>query len=165
MTVKKGKQGERMNKVILMGRLTRDPELTYTTTTNTAVCKFTLAVNRRFAKPTDEIRADFFPIITWTKTAEFCSKYFKKGQQVAIIGRVETRNWVDQEGKKHYITEVIGEEAYFAEGRRSTEGAELFNNASSVNVANSEVVQNTTASNGASNGFYAIDEEEDSLPF
>jgi len=154
-----------MNKVILMGRLTRDPELTYTTTTNTAVCKFTLAVNRRFAKPTDEVRADFLPIITWTKTAEFCSKYFRKGQQVAIVGRVETRNWVDQEGKKHYVTEVIGEEAYFAEGRKSAEGAELFNSAPSMNVANSEGVQSVTASNGASNGFYAIDDEEDDLPF
>ena len=149
-----------MNKVILMGRLTRDPELSYTTNTNTAVCKFTLAVNRRFARPTDEVRADFFPIITWTKTAEFCSKYFKKGQQVAIIGRVETRNWVDQEGKKHYVTEIIGEEAYFAEGRKSAEGAELFNN-----VANNEGAQGAVASNESNNGFYAIDDEEDDLPF
>jgi len=155
-----------MNKVILMGRLTRDPELTYTTNTNTAVCKFTLAVNRRFAKPTDEVKADFFPIITWTKTAEFCSKYFRKGQMVAIVGRIETRNWVDQEGRKHYITEVIADEAHFAEGRRSSEaGAELFNSAPSVNVANGEGMQNTAASSGASNGFYAIDDEEDDLPF
>lgn len=155
-----------MNKVILMGRLTKDPELTYTSTTNTAVCKFTLAVNRRFAKPTDEVKADFLPIITWTKTAEFCSKYFRKGQQVAIIGRVETRNWVDQEGKKHYVTEVIGEEAYFAESKRASEAsAELFNNTSSMNVANNNGVQNATASNGANNGFYAIDDEEDDLPF
>ena len=155
-----------MNKVILMGRLTRDPELSYTTTTNTAVCRFTLAVNRRFSRSTDEVRADFLPVVTWTKTAEFCSKYFRKGQQVAIVGRVETRNWVDQEGKKHYVTEVIGEEAYFAEGKRASEaGAELFNNTPNMNVANNEGAQNSVASNNASNGFYAIDDEEDDLPF
>lgn len=147
-----------MNKVILMGRLTRDPELTYTSTTNTAVCRFTLAVNRRFAKPTDEVRADFLPVVTWTKTAEFCSKYFRKGQMVAVVGRIETRNWTDQEGKKHYVTEVIGEEAYFAEGKR-TEGAELFNNTNGANDTGN------ATSNNDGNGFYAMDEDEDDLPF
>lgn len=145
-----------MNKVVLMGRLTRDPELSYTTNTNTAVCKFTLAVNRRFSKPTDEVRADFLPIVTWTKTAEFCSKYFKKGQMVGIIGRIETRNWTDQEGKKHYVTEVVGEEAYFAEGRRS-DGAELFDNSTKTDDKGASKSQN--------DGFYAIDEEDDDLPF
>ncbi|MBP5426717.1 MAG: single-stranded DNA-binding protein [Clostridiales bacterium] len=145
-----------MNKIILMGRLTKDPELSYTTNTNTAVCKFTLAVNRRFSRPTDEVRADFLPIVTWTKTAEFCSKYFKKGQQVAIVGRVETRNWTDQEGRKHYVTEVIGEEAYFAEGRRA-DGAELFDN--------NENVEGKDEAKSQNDGFYAMDEEDDDLPF
>lgn len=144
-----------MNKVVLMGRLTRDPELSYTTNTNTAVCKFTLAVNRRFSKPTDEVRADFLPIVTWTKTAEFCSKYFRKGQLVGIIGRIETRSWTDQEGKRHYMTEVVGEEAYFAEGKRN-DGAELFDNGKS---------EDKEASKSQNDGFYAIDEEDDDLPF
>ncbi len=107
-----------MNKVILMGRLTRDPEVRYTQTNNTLVASFTLAVNRRFARQGEERQADFINIVAWSKTGEFCSKYFKKGQQVAVIGRIQTRTWDDEQGQKHYVTEVVAEEAYFAEGRR-----------------------------------------------
>ena len=77
-----------MNKVILMGRLTRDPEVRYTQTNNTLVASFSLAVNRRFARPGEERQADFINIVAWNKTGEFCSKYFKKGQQVSIVGRI-----------------------------------------------------------------------------
>lgn len=80
-----------MNKVILMGRLTRDPEVRYTQTNNTLVASFSLAVNRRFARPGEERQADFINIVAWSKLGEFCSKYFKKGQQVGIIGRIQTR--------------------------------------------------------------------------
>lgn len=107
-----------MNKVSLIGRLTKDPEVRYTQTNNTLVANFTLAVNRRFAKETDEIKADFIPIIAWSKTGEFCSKYFKKGQQVGIVGRIQTRNWDDEQGVKHYATEVIAEEVYFADSKK-----------------------------------------------
>ncbi len=107
-----------MNKVILMGRLTRDPEVRYTQTNNTLVASFSLAVNRRFARPGEERQADFINIVAWSKTGEFCSKYFKKGQQVGIIGRIQTRNWDDEQGQKHYVTEVIAEEAYFADSKR-----------------------------------------------
>ena len=107
-----------MNKVCLMGRLTKDPEVKYTQTNNTLVANFTLAINRRFAKETDEVKADFIPIIVWSKTGEFCSKYFKKGQQVGIIGRMQTRNWDDDKGQKHYATEVVAEEAYFADSKK-----------------------------------------------
>ena len=107
-----------MNKVILMGRLTRDPEVRYTQTNNTLVASFSLAVNRRFARPGEERQADFINIVAWNKTGEFCSKYFKKGQQVSIIGRIQTRNWDDENGQKHYVTEVIAEEAYFADSKR-----------------------------------------------
>ena len=103
-----------MNKVVLMGRLTRDPEVRYTQTNNTLVASFTLAVNRRFARQGEERQADFINIVAWSKTGEFCSKYFKKGQQVAVIGRIQTRNYDDEQGVKHYITEVIAEEVYFA---------------------------------------------------
>lgn len=105
-----------MNKAILMGRLTRDPEVRYTPN-NVVYTTFTLAVNRRFAGKDAQQSADFINIITWNKTAEFCSMYFKKGQQVGVIGRIQTRSYDDQTGKKVYVTEVIGEEAYFAEGR------------------------------------------------
>ena len=107
-----------MNKVILMGRLTRDPEVRYTQTNNTLVASFSLAVNRRFARPGEERQADFINIVAWSKLGEFCSKYFKKGQQVGIIGRIQTRTWDDEQGQKRYITEVIAEEAYFADSKR-----------------------------------------------
>ena len=112
-----------MNKVILMGRLTRDPEVRYTTTNNTLVCTFSLAVNRRFARQGAEQTADFFNIVAWDKTGEFCSKYFKKGQQVGVIGRLQTRNYDDKDGKKVYVTEVVAEETYFADSRRDGESA------------------------------------------
>ena len=112
-----------MNKVILMGRLTRDPEVRYTQNTNTLVASFSLAVNRRFVRQGEERQADFFNIVAWSKLGEFCSKYFKKGQQVGVIGRLQTRTWDDQNGTKHYITEVVAEEAYFAEGRKDGEGS------------------------------------------
>ena len=107
-----------MNKVILMGRLTRDPEVRYTQTSNTLVASFSLAVNRRFARQGEERQADFINIVAWNKTGEFVSKYFKKGQQVAVIGRLQTRTWDDEQGQKHYVTEVIAEETYFADTKR-----------------------------------------------
>ena len=110
-----------MNKVILMGRLTRDPEVRYTTTNNTLVCTFSIAVNRRFRQE-GQPDADFFNIVAWSKTGEFCSKYFKKGQQVGIIGRLQTRNYDDKDGKKVYVTEVVAEETYFADSRRDGDG-------------------------------------------
>lgn len=111
-----------MNKVILMGRLTRDPEVRYTQTNNTLVATFSLAVNRRFVKQGEERQADFINIVAWGKQGEFCSKYFKKGQQVGVIGRIQTRNWEDDKGQKRYATEVIAEEAYFADSKRESSG-------------------------------------------
>ena len=107
-----------MNKVILMGRLTRDPETRYTQTNNTLVSSFSLAVNRRFVRQGEERQADFINVVAWSKLGEFCSKYFKKGQQVGVIGRIQTRTWDDDQGTKHYITEVVAEEAYFADSKR-----------------------------------------------
>ena len=112
-----------MNKVILMGRLTKDPETRYTQNTNTLVASFSLAVNRRFTRQGEERQADFFNVVAWNKTGEFCSKYFKKGQQVGVIGRLQTRTWDDQNGTKHYITEVVAEEAYFADSKKDSDGA------------------------------------------
>src|SRR5574344_879741 len=125
-----------MNKVILMGRLTRDPEVRYTQTNNTLVASFSLAVNRRFAAQGQERQADFINIVAWSKTGEFCSKYFKKGQQVGIIGRIQTRNWEDENKVKHYITEVVAEEAYFADSKRDGD-ASGFENTLGSNVAES----------------------------
>ncbi len=109
-----------------MGRLTKDPEIRYTQTNNTMVASFSLAVNRRFTKEGEQ-QADFINIVAWSKTAEFVSKYFKKGQQVAVVGRIQTRNYDDDKGQKHYITEVVAEEVYFADSKR--ENTETSNNA------------------------------------
>jgi single-strand DNA-binding protein len=144
-----------MNKVILMGRLTKDPELRYTSTNNTAKCTFTLAVNRRFQKPGEERQADFIPIVVWGKLAEFCSKWFVKGRQVAVVGSIQTRNWDDNDGKRHYATEVIADEAYFADSKGNEAG-------SGVPSKSFEAGNNTGSSN--SEGFYPI-EDDDDLPF
>ena len=130
-----------MNKVLLMGRLTKDPEVRYTTTNNTLVCGFTLAVNRRFVKDGEQ-QADFFNIVAWSKLGEFCSKYFVKGQQVAVVGRLQTRNYDDKDGKKVYLTEVVVEEAHFADTKKQDDFAK----------------QDTTA------GFTTI-EKDSNLPF
>ena len=109
-----------MNKVILMGRLTRDPEVRYTTN-NTLVATFSLAVNRRFAKQGEERQADFINIVAWDKAGEFVSKYFRKGQQVGVIGRMQTRTYEDKDGKTVFVTEVVAEETYFADSKREDE--------------------------------------------
>jgi single-strand DNA-binding protein len=140
-----------MNKVVLMGRLTKDPELRYTSTSNTAVCNFTLAVDRRFVRQGEERQADFIPIVAWSKLAEFCGKYFLKGRQVAVVGRIQTRTWDDSEGKRHYVTEVIAEEAYFADSKKS--GDSDVKPADEIDGAQPDT-----------DGFYTI-EADDELPF
>ena len=133
-----------MNKAILMGRLTKDPEVRYTQTNNTLVASFSLAVNRRFARPGEERQADFINVVAWNKTGEFCSKWFKKGQQVGIIGRIQTRTWDDEQGQKRYVTEVNAEEAYFADSKRDGD-ASGFENTFGESVAQSAEFQVTAS--------------------
>ena len=153
-----------MNKVILMGRLTKDPEVRYTQTTNTLVATFSLAVNRRFVKQGEERQADFFNIVAWGKQGEFCSKYFKKGQQVGIIGRLQTRTWDDDKGR-HYITEVIAEEAYFAESKRdSSASSAAFDNAfGSTMPGGMETTAESSTANSDTSDFEVS--TNDDLPF
>lgn len=110
-----------MNKVILMGRLTKEPELRYTTS-NTAVCQFSIAVDRKYKKD-GQPTADFINIVAWRSTAEFVSKYFNKGSRIAIVGQIQTRNYDDKDGKKVYVTEVIAEEVEFCESKRQDTAA------------------------------------------
>ena len=117
-----------MNKVQLLGRLTKDPEIKYTQTNNTAVANFSLAVNRRFVKEGEERQADFINIVSWGKTAQFCEKYFKKGMQIALVGRIQTRTYDDTEGKKHYVTEVVAEEVFFADSKKEPQSDMQFEN-------------------------------------
>ena len=125
-----------MNKVVLIGRLTKDVELRYTQTNNTAVASFSLAVNRKFVKTGEERQADFFNIIAWNKLAETISKYLFKGNQVAISGRLETRSWDDANGQKHYVTEVIAEEVDFIEPRNKQNNDAILNSPVPVNTEN-----------------------------
>lgn len=111
-----------LNKVILMGRLTRDPELKYTPS-NVAVTTFSVAVDRNYARQGEQRQTDFINVVAWRTTAEFVAKYFTKGQLMALSGSIQTRTWDDNEGKKHYVTEVVADEVYFAEGKRDNGGA------------------------------------------
>lgn len=107
-----------MNKFQFLGRLTRDPESRVLPNSNTPVTTFALAVNRRFADANGERKTDFFNLTAFGKLADFCAKYYRKGQQVLVEGRIQNRSWEDQNGQKRYATDFIIENAYFADSRR-----------------------------------------------
>ena len=104
-----------MNKFMFLGRLTKDPEVKYTANTNTQVTSFSIAVNKKYNN--EEAKADFFNLTAFGKTAEFSAKYFKKGQQVLVEGRIQNRTWDDQNGQKRYATDFIAEQVYFADSK------------------------------------------------
>ena len=106
-----------MNNVSLIGRLTKDPQIRYTTN-NTMVASFFLAVNKSY-KTEEKRTADFIPIVAYGKSAEFVKSYFTKGQQIGLTGRLNTRNWKDKENKTHYVTEVIANRFYFADVKKN----------------------------------------------
>lgn len=107
-----------MNKSILMGRLTRDPELTTAGNTGIPCAKFTLAVDRRFKNAQGERETDFIPCVAWRQTAEFIDRYFKQGSKIAVVGSIQVRSWEDKNsGDRRYMTEVIVDEAHFAESK------------------------------------------------
>ncbi len=106
-----------MNNVSLVGRLTKDVELRFTTKKVKAVGSFVLAVDRDARKGVSERSTDFIPIVVWGKTAEFASKYFAKGHRVALQGSIHTRMWEDDKKNKHYVTEVIADKVFFADAK------------------------------------------------
>ena len=154
-----------MNKVILMGRLTRDPEVRYSQGENsTAIARYTLAVDRRFRRNNDgEQTADFIGCVAFGKAGEFAEKYFKKGQMVGVVGRLQVRSWDDNEGKRHWTTEVVVEEQHFAESRASFESNSSRGDYAPAAPAPAAPKQTS----GGADGFYPIDEsiEDDDLPF
>ena len=105
-----------INKVILGGRLTADPELKQTQN-GTAVASFSIAANRKYNKDAQQIETDFFNITAWRQTAEFVTRYFKKGSSICIIGNLQNRSWTDQNNQKHYKTDIIAEEVMFVDSR------------------------------------------------
>lgn len=137
-----------MNKVQLIGRLTKEPEMRYSQNDNqTAVTRYTLAVDRR-NKREGEPTADFINCITFDKSAEFINKYIKKGQRIAVAGRLQTRTWTDKQNVKRFITEVVTDEHYFADS-------------SSADKAKPAV----KAQPKANESFYQVDGSDDDLPF
>ena len=103
-----------MNKVVIIGRMTKDPELKFTPGTGTAVTTFTIAVNRRFKKE-GQPDADFIPVVVWGKQAESTANYMKKGSLLSVAGRIETRSYEAKDGGRRYVTEVVADEVSFLE--------------------------------------------------
>lgn len=163
-----------MNKVILMGRLTADPELRQTPQ-GTPVLRFTLAVNRRFSKEGGQ-QADFITCVAWRQTAEFIARYFYKGNMIAIDGQIQTRSWDGQDGKRQYATEVVIDNAYFTgskgeSGNSGSQGAYQTNFGYQHNESRpTPQPQHTQQPQAADDGFVDLDfandmGSEDDLPF
>ena len=145
-----------MNKVILMGRLTRDPEVRYSAGENAlAIARYTLAVDRRFRRD-GEASADFISCVSFGRTAEFAEKYFRQGLKIAVTGRIQTGSYTNREGQKVYTTEVVVEEQEFAESK----------NASSANTQSYQAAPAPAPSADAGDGFMNIpDGIDEELPF
>lgn len=142
-----------LNRIVIMGRMTRDPELRHTQS-GTAVVSFTLAVERDFQdKQTDERAVDFIDVVAWRNTAEFVAKYFGKGRMAVAEGRLQLRDWKDKEGNKRRSAEVLAERVYFADSKKET-GGEGYSGGE-------------TAGYGASSGggFAELDDNDRNLPF
>ena len=112
-----------MNKAIIIGRLTKDPELTQTTS-GISVCRFTLAVSRKFTNAEGERETDFLNIIVWRNLADICHKYLKKGSQAAVTGSIQTRSYDAQDGTKRYVTEIVAEDVEFVGAKAATTSEE-----------------------------------------
>ncbi len=155
-----------MNKAILMGRLTKDPEKK-TTQNNISVCSFTVACDRRYKNANGQKETDFIPCVAWRGTADFISQYFKKGQRILVSGTIQPRSWDDPNGGgRRYITEVVCDEAHFVESRGAdSNGGGNYNNAGGYGGSNNF---NTNQSSNASNitpPTYQPDDSDASLPF
>ena len=122
-----------MNKIILLGRLTKNPEIKFSQANNTKVANFSFAVNRKYVKQGEERHTDFFNIVVYSKLADFAEKYLKQGLQILVSGRLQNRSWDDSNGQKRYITEVIAEEIDFADSPKKTDDSNT-NTTSSNNI-------------------------------
>ena len=144
-----------LNHIILMGRLTRDPELRHTQS-GTPVASFTLAVERDRAPQGSEKATDFIDIVAWRSTAEFVSKYFTKGQLVAVSGRLQIRDWKDKNGSNRRSAEILADSVYFAEGKR--DGTQKSNSTAASSAPPPDEYDGPR-------DFDDIDEDDGDLPF
>ena len=128
-----------MNKVTLIGRLVRDPEMKYTPGNGAAVTNFTIAVDK-FVKKGEEKQADFINCVAWNKTAELIAQYFTKGKMIAISGRIQTRTYDAKDGTKRYVTEVVADELQFLDNKNSNSESTGQNyNAGNVNTSDEDI--------------------------
>lgn len=149
-----------INKAIIMGRLTRDPELRHTGS-GTPVCSFTVAVDNGYG---ENRQADFINCVAWNKTAEFVSKYFTKGRIIIVIGRIATRTWEGQDGKKNYVTEVVANEVSFGESKRSQESGGYTAPAPAAGIPSAPAAP-AFPENTAEDDFTPLLDTDDDLPF
>ncbi len=127
-----------MNKVILIGNLTRDPELN-TTNSGVAVCRFSIAVQRRFANNDNGPQADFFNIVVWRSQAENCHKFLKKGSKCCVVGRLQNSSYEAQDGTKRYSTDIIAEEVEFLSSRNGESGSDPMPSAGKPSAGTAEL--------------------------
>ena len=149
-----------LNKIVLMGRLTRDPELRKTGS-GTAVTSFTLAVDRDFKTQDGEKETDFIDIVAWRGTAEFVFKYLSKGRMAVVSGRLQIRNWTDKEGNKRRSAEVVADNVYFGDSKRDNAGDMGGYSAPAYTAPTGGY----SAPVGGPSGFAEIHEEDGDLPF
>ncbi|MBR4720974.1 MAG: single-stranded DNA-binding protein [Clostridia bacterium] len=149
-----------MNKVILMGRLTRDPEMRQTAN-GISVCSFSIAVNRRFAKDGQQ-NADFINCTAWRQQAEFICKYFHKGSMMALVGSLQSRSWENQEGKRQYATDVVVDEVYFTGSKTESQSGD---SDSGYNMSQPMPSADNAFGDIDSMGFQTVEGSEDDLPF
>ena len=155
-----------MNKVILMGRLTRDPEVRYSQGENsTAIARYTLAVDRRFRRNNDgEQTADFIGCVAFGRSAEFAEKYFRQGLKVIVTGRIQTGSYTNRDGQKVYTTDVVAEEVEFAESKATSDA--LRNNSGMGGGYQPQAPSAPSPSGAAGDGFMNIpDGIDEELPF
>lgn len=157
-----------MNKVILMGRLTRDPEVRYSQGQNgTAVCRYSLAVNRAYRRE-GEPDADFINIVAFGNRGEFAGKYFKKGMMVAVVGELRISSYTDKDGNKRWSTDVVVSEQHFAESRSAQDGRAPQGDFAPAAPAPQRRDNSQASARPADDGFMPIDsdiEGDDDLPF
>ena len=154
-----------LNHIVLMGRLTRDPELRRTGS-GVAVASFSLAVDRDFgSRETGERETDFIDIVAWRSTAEFVSKYFTKGRMAVVSGRLQIRNWTDKEGNKRRSAEVIADNIYFGDSKRDAQGDPM-SAAPSFNAPSYTPSFGTPSAPAAPvSDFAMLEEDDEQLPF
>ncbi|EAE7005548.1 single-stranded DNA-binding protein [Listeria monocytogenes] len=159
-----------MNRVVFVGRLTKDPELRYTPA-GVAVATFTLAVNRTFTNQNGEREADFIQCVVWRKPAENAANFLKKGSMAGVDGRVQTRNYEGNDGKRVYVTEIVAESVQFLEPKQNAvEGSTPNNNQNEANYSNNNKNGSYRASSSQNSDSFAnegkpIDISDDDLPF